>query len=62
MSKIKKNLMTNFPDFHKIALLESKKNCNLEIVQYDETNPYIIKRLKTSKRFTTRINSKSETI
>jgi hypothetical protein len=36
--KIKKNLMTNFPDFHKIALLESKKNCNLEIVQYDETN------------------------
>ena len=30
--------MTNFPDFHKIALLESKKNCNLEIVQYDETN------------------------
>ena len=30
--------MTKFPDFHKIALLESKKNCNLEIVQYDETN------------------------
>jgi len=35
---IKKNLMTEFSAYHKLALLESNKNFNIEIVQYDEIN------------------------
>ena len=35
---IKKNLMTGFSAYHKLALLESNKNFNIEIVQYDEIN------------------------
>jgi len=35
---IKKNLMTGFSAYHKLALLESNKNFNIEIVQYEEIN------------------------
>jgi len=36
--QIKKNFMTKFSSFHKLALLEFDKNFNIEIVQYEEIN------------------------
>lgn len=36
--QIKKIFMTKFSSFHKLALLESDKNFNIEIVQYEEIN------------------------
>lgn len=36
--KIKKHLMTNYSNYHQLAILESKTNFNLEIVQYPEIN------------------------
>ncbi|MBL77074.1 MAG: hypothetical protein CL763_09165 [Chloroflexi bacterium] len=35
---IKNDLMSNFSTNHKLALLESKQNFNIEVVQYDEIN------------------------